>query len=144
MREELRREKVGAPDWLHRGSDDGARWNATVVPPIASCQRHDIEPRVYLRDVLTLLPSWPAKGVLALAPKSWSETSQEPDSAGGLRRRRAGGARGAALVLPVGVKIWAVSAPAICLEKGWPRVWKLVTSESPANARQENPPVTWG
>lgn len=77
---ELRREKVGAHNWLYCGSDDGAHWNATAVSLIASCQLHGIEPWAYLRDVLTLLPSWPAKRVLALAPKYWNETRQQPDT----------------------------------------------------------------
>jgi len=77
---ELRREKVGAHNWLYCGSDDGAHWNATAVSLIASCQLHGIEPWAYLRDVLTLLPSWPANRVLALAPKYWNETRQQPET----------------------------------------------------------------
>lgn len=77
---ELRREKVGAHNWLYCGSDDGAHWNATVVSLVASCQLHGIEPWAYLRDVLTLLPSWPAKQVLALAPKYWNETQKQPET----------------------------------------------------------------
>jgi hypothetical protein len=77
---ELRREKVGAKNWLYCGSDDGAHWNATVVSLVASCQLHGIEPWAYLRDVLTLLPSWPARRVLALAPKYWNETRQQPET----------------------------------------------------------------
>ena len=69
-------EKVGAKNWLCCGSDDGAHWNATAVSLIASCQLHGIEPWAYLRDVLTLLPSWPATRVLAFSPKHWSETRQ--------------------------------------------------------------------
>ena len=77
---ELRREKVGAHNWLYCGNDDGAHWNATAVSLIASCQLHGIEPWAYLRDVLTLLPSWPAKRVLDLAPKYWNETRQKPET----------------------------------------------------------------
>jgi len=77
---ELRREKVGAKNWLYCGSDDGAHWNAVVVSLVASCQLHGIEPWAYLRDVLTLLPSWPAKRALALAPKYWNETRQQPET----------------------------------------------------------------
>jgi hypothetical protein len=77
---ELRREKVGLHNWLFCGSEDGAHWNATVVSLVASCQLHGIEPWAYLRDVLTLLPSWPAKRVLALAPKYWNETCQQPET----------------------------------------------------------------
>jgi hypothetical protein len=77
---ELRREKLGAKNWLYCGSDDGAHWNAVVVSLVASCQLHGIEPWAYLRDVLTLLPSWPARRVLALAPKTWNETRQQPET----------------------------------------------------------------
>ncbi len=77
---ELRREKVGLNNWLYCGSDDGAHWNAVVVSLVASCQLHGVEPWAYLRDVLTLLPSWPARHVLALAPKNWNETRQQPDT----------------------------------------------------------------
>lgn len=70
----LRREVVGRKNWLFVGSDGAARWNTVAVSLIASCQMHDIEPWSYLRDVLTLLPSWPASRVLELAPKYWRAT----------------------------------------------------------------------
>jgi hypothetical protein len=41
---------------------------------------HDIEPWSYLRDVLTLLPSWPKHRALELAPKYWRETSAKPET----------------------------------------------------------------
>jgi transposase len=72
---ELRREVVGRKNWIFLGSDDGAKWNTIAVSLIASCQMHDIEPWTYLRDVLTLLPSWPQQRVLELAPKNWRATS---------------------------------------------------------------------
>jgi len=77
---ELRREKVGSKNWLFCGSDDGAHWNSVVVSLAASCQLHGIEPWAYLRDILTLLPSWPAKRVFDLCPKRWNETRQQPDT----------------------------------------------------------------
>ncbi|MGC3996923.1 MAG: transposase [Anaeromyxobacter sp.] len=75
---ELRREVVGRKNWLFCGSDDGAHWNAVAVSLIASCQLHGLEPWAYLRDVLTLLPAWPATRVLELSPKHWKETSEKP------------------------------------------------------------------
>lgn len=71
----LRREVVGRKNWLFVGSDDGAKWNTVAVSLVASCQLHGIEPWTYLRDVLTLLPSWPKQRVLELAPKHWRETA---------------------------------------------------------------------
>ena len=77
---ELRREVVGANNWLFCGSEDGAHWNTVAVSLIASCQLHGIEPWEYLRDVLTLLPSWPQTRVLELAPKFWNQTRQKPET----------------------------------------------------------------
>ena len=52
--------------------------NATLVSLLASCKLHGIEPHGYLRDLLCLLPSWPAKRVLELAPAFWSKTLESP------------------------------------------------------------------
>jgi hypothetical protein len=71
---ELRRQVVGRHNWTFCGSDEGAEWNAIATSLIASCQLHAIEPWAHLRDVLTLLPSWPSCDVLQLAPKFWDET----------------------------------------------------------------------
>lgn len=71
----LRQEVVGRKNWLFVGSDDGAKWNTIAVSLIASCQMHAIEPWAYLRDVLTLLPSWSQQRVLELAPKNWRATA---------------------------------------------------------------------
>jgi transposase len=76
---ELRREVVGRKNWLFLGSDDAAKWNTITVSLIASCQMHGIEPWAYLRDVLTLLPSWPQQRVLELAPKNWRATLSRAD-----------------------------------------------------------------
>lgn len=71
---QLRKEVVGRKNWLFVGSDDGASWNTITVSLIASCQMHGIEPWAYLRDLLTLLPSWPRSRVLELSPKNWIAT----------------------------------------------------------------------
>ena len=70
----LRKEVVGRKNWLFVGSDDGALWNTIAVSLIATCQLHDIEPWAYLRDVLTLLPSWPEGTEIDLSPKNWTST----------------------------------------------------------------------
>lgn len=85
---ELRKEVVGRKNWLFVGSDDGARWNTITVSLVASCQMHDIEPWSYLRDVLTLLPSWPQQRVLELAPKNWRATLARPDTQESLAQLR--------------------------------------------------------
>ncbi len=71
---------IGRANRTFAGSDDGAEWNAIATSLIASCQLHDIEPWAYLRDVLTLLPAWPKRDVLQLAPKFWDHTRQQPET----------------------------------------------------------------
>jgi transposase len=77
---ELRREAVGRKNWLFVGSDDGGEVNATFVTLLASCQLHGLEPWTYLRDLFCLLPGWPRKRVLELAPASWKQTLQDEDA----------------------------------------------------------------
>jgi len=73
---ELRREVVGRKNWLFLGSDDGALANTTFVSLLASCRLHGIEPWAYMRDLLCLLPRWPSKRVLDLAPAYWRKTAE--------------------------------------------------------------------
>lgn len=77
---ELRREAIGRKNWLFLGSDDAGDVNATFVTLLASCQLHEIEPSAYLRDLLCLIPSWPARRVLELAPAYWQKTLEQQDT----------------------------------------------------------------
>jgi len=77
---ELRREALGRKNWLFVGSEDGGKANASFVSLLASCQLHGIEPHAYLRDLFCLLPSWPIKRVLELAPVNWNKTLQDKDA----------------------------------------------------------------
>ena len=76
----LRREVVGRKNWLFLGSDEAGEVNTTFVTLLASCQLHGIEPWSYLRDVFCLLPSWPRRRVLELAPVHWQQTREQPDT----------------------------------------------------------------
>jgi transposase len=77
---ELRREAVGRKNWIFVGSDQGAEVNATFVSLLASCQMHGLEPWSYLRDLFCLLPRWPKRRVLELAPASWQQTLEQVDT----------------------------------------------------------------
>jgi transposase len=77
---QLRREVVGRKNWLFLGSDDAAHVNTAFVSLIASCGLHTIEPWAYVRDLLCLLPGWPASRVLELAPAYWQKTLEQPDT----------------------------------------------------------------
>ena len=70
----LRREAVGRKNWLFVGNDEAGEVNAAFVSLLASCQLHGIEPSSYLRDLFCLIPSWPQRRVLELAPASWRQT----------------------------------------------------------------------
>ena len=74
----LRRQAVGRKAWLFVGSQDGARVNTTFVSLLASCAMHRLEPWAYLRDLFCLLPGWPIKQVLDLAPVNWQAALQQP------------------------------------------------------------------
>ena len=76
----LRREVTGRRNWTFIGSDDAGDVNATFVSLLASCQLHGVEPWSYLRDLFCLLPSWPRRRVLDLAPLCWRKTLEEPDT----------------------------------------------------------------
>lgn len=67
-------------NWLFLGTDDGGEVNATFVSLLASCQLHDLEPWAYLRDLLCLLPGWPHRRVLELAPVNWQKTLEQKDA----------------------------------------------------------------
>lgn len=78
--QQLRRQAIGRKNWLFVGSDEGGDVNSTFVTLLASCQMHGLEPWAYLRDILCLLPSWPHKRVLELAPAYWNETLENTDA----------------------------------------------------------------
>jgi transposase len=59
---------------LFVGNDDAGEVNAAFVSLLASCRLHGIEPWTYLRDLFCLIPSWPHRRVVALAPASWRQT----------------------------------------------------------------------
>jgi transposase len=70
----LRRQATGRKNWMFVGSEDGARTNTVFVSLLASCMMHGIEPWGYLRDLFCLLPGWPMRRALELAPAFWPET----------------------------------------------------------------------
>jgi transposase len=66
---------LGRKNWLFCGSDRGGRAAAIHFSLLASCKRHGHDPWVYLRDVLTRLPTMlPAASeeeLLSLLPHLW-------------------------------------------------------------------------
>jgi transposase len=76
----LRRQAVGRANWTFLGNDEAGQVNAAFVSLLASCRLHEVEPWAYLRDLLCLLPSWPVRRVLELAPVNWRKTLQQEET----------------------------------------------------------------
>jgi transposase len=68
----LRGIAIGRKNWLFCGSDKGGRTAAVLASALASCQRHRLDPFVYLRDVLTRLPDHPADQLADFLPDRWA------------------------------------------------------------------------
>jgi transposase len=66
---------LGRKNWLFCGSDRGGRAAAIHFSLLTSCKRHNLDPWVYYRDILTRLPAMlPSAGedeLLALLPHRW-------------------------------------------------------------------------
>jgi transposase len=62
---------IGRKNWMFCGSDNGGRTAAILFSFIATCQRHDVEPFAYLRDVLTRIAGHPHHRLSELLPATW-------------------------------------------------------------------------
>jgi len=58
-------------NWLFTGSERGGRAAAIVYTLIESCRRVNVDPYVYLRDVLVRVATHPASRVDELTPDRW-------------------------------------------------------------------------
>ncbi len=76
---ELRRVACGRKAWLFIGSDDHGQAAGNLLTLIASARLHKLDPEVYLRDVLRVLPHWPRDRYLELASRYWRITRARLD-----------------------------------------------------------------
>ncbi len=62
--------------WLFIGHPEAGDRSAIIYSVIGSCRRHGIDPLIYLRDVLTRLPSMTNHDdVTPLLPSNWAATA---------------------------------------------------------------------
>jgi len=54
---------------------------ATLFSLIATCQRHQVEPFAYLRDILTRVAATPASQLDSLLPNCWTPTDSAQSAA---------------------------------------------------------------
>ena len=66
---------------LFFGSEPDALVACTWLSLVASAKLYVFNPEDYLRDLFRVLPSWPSKRVLELAPKHWTTTRAQLDAA---------------------------------------------------------------
>lgn len=75
----LRGIAVGRKNWLFCGSDGHAEAAANIMSLIASARLHKLDPELYLREFIRVLPHWPAERYLELSPKHWAATRARLD-----------------------------------------------------------------
>jgi transposase len=68
---EMKRIAIGRKNWLTVGSPRGGQTAAVLFSFTSTCQRVGVEPRAYLQDVLTRLPTTPAGQLGDLLPDHW-------------------------------------------------------------------------
>jgi transposase len=71
---ELKAVAVGRRAWLFYGSDDHAGAAGNILSLVASCKLHDLDPELYLSEIIRIVPYWPRDRYLELAPKYWRVT----------------------------------------------------------------------
>jgi hypothetical protein len=69
---------VGRKNWLFAGSDTGGQAIATIYSVIESAKRAELDPFVYLEDVLRRLPSHPQSQIGELLPDRWKAARETP------------------------------------------------------------------
>jgi transposase len=77
---EMKRIATGRKNYLFAGSDAGGKTAAILYSFASTCQRHHIDPFVYLRDLLRRLPTHPPDRLAELLPDKWQLLPAEPSS----------------------------------------------------------------
>lgn len=68
---EMKRVAIGRKNWMFAGNDAAASNAAVLYSFTSTCQRHGIDPFVYLRDVFRRLPTHPPDQLEELLPDRW-------------------------------------------------------------------------
>jgi len=71
---------LGRKNWLFFGSDNGGNTAAVLFSMIASCQRNDVDPYEYLRDVIARISDHPLSQLEDLLPDRWKAARSEAEA----------------------------------------------------------------
>lgn len=72
----IRPTAIGRKNWLFFGSDEAGAPAAIIYSIVETCRKLDINPREYLLDVLSRLPSLSANQARELTPAKWAAAQQ--------------------------------------------------------------------
>jgi transposase len=64
---------LGRNNYLFAGSHDAAQNAAIIYSFFATCKLHDVSPYHWLKNVLTLMPTFPASRMKELLPQNWNQ-----------------------------------------------------------------------
>jgi transposase len=73
---EMKHIAIGRKNWLFFGAESGGRTAAVLYSFTSTCRRLEIDPWVYLQDVLTRLPELPPDQLTELLPDRWKAARQ--------------------------------------------------------------------
>jgi transposase len=73
---EMKQIAIGRKNWLFFGAESGGRTAAVLYSFTSTCRRLEIDPWVYLQDVLTRLPELPPDQLSDLLPDRWKIARQ--------------------------------------------------------------------
>jgi transposase len=82
----LRPIPMGRKNWLFSWSEVGARHIGVIQSLLVTCRLHDVNPYVYLVDVLQRINEHPASRVSELVPRVWKDTFGSDPLASDLQR----------------------------------------------------------
>ena len=69
---------LGRKNWLFAGSEAAAQRTAILCSLVQTCKHLQINPFIYLRDVIGRVSTHPARLVLDLTPREWKRLRQDP------------------------------------------------------------------
>ena len=69
---------LGRKNWLFAGSEAAAHRTAILCSLVQTCKHLQIDPFVYLRDVIERVSTHPARLVLELTPREWKRLRLDP------------------------------------------------------------------
>jgi transposase len=68
---------MGRKNHLFAGSEQGGKTAAIFYSLIETCKQNDINPALYLADVLEKIPTHPNKRIQELLPHRWKKLQQQ-------------------------------------------------------------------